>query len=576
VDKRTVVAIVLIGLIIILYPLYLKLIGVAPKEPTEQEEVVRQPKVEPKIEKIDEKITSPPEEPRQLFISVTEAEPETVTIESDLFRGTINSKGAVLTSWEMKPRLRNVDQQNWVSLLPTVMEKGALGITIPASGYEIDLDELNFETQDESLFLDSSNPQDSLSFKAETEEGLKVVKVFSFHHRRHTIGLRVIIEGASALSEGRQYILWWKPGLNTTEKKRNDDLRAFAAYAMLGDELIKTRIGGDGAIKDSSFTGNTKWIAMQTKYFLMAMMTPEDVVGRGVKFRAYYEKGNEEQETLEQRIISTGLYMPLQEGMCDHSWEIYLGPMDYFVLKDYGIGLERMVNLGFKYIRWIGLIILHLFVNIYRIIPNYGVVIIIFSIVVKIIFYPLTRKSFESMRKMQDIQPEISKLREKYKSDPARLNKETLALYRKYKINPASGCFPMLLQMPVFIALYAVFRNTIELRGESFLWIKDLSAPDTVFHLPMKLPIYGDAFNILPIIMAVTMFIQQKISMRDPKQAYMVYMMPIFLFFLFNNFSSGLVLYWTLFNLLTILQENRRRRRQPSETTSPAKDKDKS
>jgi YidC/Oxa1 family membrane protein insertase len=571
VDKRTVVAIVLIGLIIILYPLYLKLIGVAPKEPTEQEEVISQPEVEPKIE---EKITSPLGEPRQLPISVTEAEPETVTVESDLFRGTINTKGAVLTSWEMKPKLRNVDKQNWVSLLPTVMEKGALSLTIPTGGYEIDLDELIFETQDEALMLDVSNPEGSLSFRAETAQGLKVVKIFSFHHRKHTIGLRVIIEGAGALGEGRQYTLWWKPGLNTTERKRKDDLRAFAAYAMLGDELVKTSIGRDGAIKDSSFTGDTKWIAMQTKYFLMAMMTPEDVVGRGVKFRGYHEKENEDQGTSEQKIISAGLHMPLREGMCDHSWEIYLGPMDYFVLKDYGLGLERMVNLGFKYIRWIGLIILHLFVNIYRIIPNYGVVIIIFSIVVKILFYPLTRKSFESMRKMQDIQPAISKLREKYKSDPARLNKETLGLYRKYKINPASGCFPMLLQMPVFIALYAVFRNTIELRGESFLWIKDLSAPDTVFHLPWELPLYGNAFNILPIIMAVTMFIQQKISMKDPKQAYMVYMMPIFLFFLFNNFSSGLVLYWTLFNLLTILQENRRRRRQPSEITSPAKDAD--
>lgn len=572
-DKRTVVAIVLIGLIVILYPLYLKLIGVAPKEPTKKEQVVSPPGVEPKIE---EKIATPPKEPQQLLVNMTEAEPEIVTIESDLFRGTINTKGAVLTSWDMKPRLRNVEKQNWVSLLPTVAEKGALGMTIPTGGYEIDLDELIFETQQESLKLDLSNPQGSLRFRAETAEGLKVVKIFSFHHRKHAIGLRVIIEGASALGEVREYTLWWKPGLKTTEVKRKDDLRSFAAYAMLGDELVKTSIGREGAIKDSSFTGDTRWVAMQTKYFLMAMMTPEDVVGRGVKLRGYYEKGSEDEETSEQKIISAGIYMPLQEGMCDHTWEIYLGPMDYFVLKNYGLGLERTVNLGFKYIRWIGLIILHLFVNIYRIIPNYGVVIIIFSIIVKILFYPLTRKSFESMRKMQDIQPEISKLREKYKSDPARLNKETLALYRKYKINPASGCFPMLLQMPVFLALYAVFRNTIELRGESFLWIKDLSAPDTVFHLPREIPLYGDAFNILPIIMAVTMFIQQKISMRDPKQAYMVYMMPIFLFFLFNNFSSGLVLYWTLFNLLTILQENRRRRRQPSETTSQAQDKNRS
>jgi YidC/Oxa1 family membrane protein insertase len=157
---------------------------------------------------------------------------------------------------------------------------------------------------------------------------------------------------------------------------------------------------------------------------------------------------------------------------------------------------------------------------------------------------------------MQEIQPEIKKLQEKYKKDPMKLQKATMELYRKNSVNPASGCFPLLLQMPVFFALYAVFSNTVELRGASFLWIKDLSAPDAVFRLPWEIPLYGDHFAIMPAIMAITMFIQQKISMKDPKQAYMVYAMPLFLFLIFNKISSGLVLYWTMFNVLQIAQES--------------------
>jgi YidC/Oxa1 family membrane protein insertase len=569
VDKRTVAAIVLIGLIIILYPWYLRLLGISPVTPPEQEEVVSQPQEELQEE---EHVFIPPTEAPQVLTTTEELESRVLRIESPFFRGHIDTKGGVLTSWEIKPRFRDPQEQEWVKLLPTFLEQGALGLSFSVEGRPVDMDKLIFKSEVDSLMLNVSQPEGSIRLSAETAQGIRVLKELSFHYRRHSIGLRIKVEGAKEIGDTRQYTLWWKPGLSPTEERLKDDLGSFAAHTMLGDEVVRSKFSRAQVIKDSSFTGNTKWLAIQTKYFLIAMIPPSDVNGLGVKIRGLHEKGGEGEDQVEQRIISAGIHMPLQAGACDHRWDIYVGPIDYFVLKEYDLGLERIVNLGFRYIRWIGLLILRFFVTLYRAIPNYGVVIILFSIVIKFLFYPLTRKSFESMEKMREIQPKISELREKYKSDPAKLNKATIELYRKYKINPASGCFPMLLQMPVFIALYAVFRNTIELRGERFLWIKDLSAPDTVFHLPTKLPLYGDAFNILPIIMAVTMFLQQKASMKDPKQAYMVYLMPIFLFFLFNNFSSGLVLYWTMFNLLTLLQEQIRHRRKAALVNAEAGD----
>jgi YidC/Oxa1 family membrane protein insertase len=184
-------------------------------------------------------------------------------------------------------------------------------------------------------------------------------------------------------------------------------------------------------------------------------------------------------------------------------------------------------------------------------------VIILFSILVKVVVYPLTKKSYKSMKEMSNVQPLLTELREKYKTDPQRLNKETMKLYKEHGINPLGGCLPMLLQLPLLGALFIVFRSTIQLRGASFIpgWIDDLSSADTIFTLPFSLPLYGDQFNILPILMAVTMIFQSKMTMQDPKQKAMVYIMPIFMLLIFNQFPSGLNLYYTMFNVLTIIQQ---------------------
>jgi len=160
------------------------------------------------------------------------------------------------------------------------------------------------------------------------------------------------------------------------------------------------------------------------------------------------------------------------------------------------------------------------------------------------------------MKKMQLVQPMMTELREKYKNEPQQLNKQMMKLYKDYGVNPMGGCLPMLLQMPLLIGLFIVFRSTIELRGaEFFWWISDLSKPDVIFHLPFTIPLYGKIVGLLPIVMGLTMFLQQKSTMQDPRQKMMAYFMPIFFILLFNSFPSGLNLYYTLFNVWTILQQ---------------------
>jgi YidC/Oxa1 family membrane protein insertase len=218
-----------------------------------------------------------------------------------------------------------------------------------------------------------------------------------------------------------------------------------------------------------------------------------------------------------------------------------------------------VMDFGWSFIRPISKGVLYCLKEIHKLVPNYGFVLIIFSFLVKLIVYPLTKKSYQSTAAMQTIQPEINKLREKHKNNPQKLNQATMQLYKEKGVNPLGGCLPMLLQMPLLLALFQVFRTTIELRAEPFIWwIKDLSAPDTIIHLPLTIPIYGDQISVLPILMVISMFIQQRMmtpGAQQPQQKTMQYFMTGFFFLMFNSFPSGLNLYYTLFNILTILQQ---------------------
>jgi YidC/Oxa1 family membrane protein insertase len=224
------------------------------------------------------------------------------------------------------------------------------------------------------------------------------------------------------------------------------------------------------------------------------------------------------------------------------------------------VGLENAIDFG-DWLKWLAMPLLVSMQFLYKFVHNYGIAILILTLLIKIIFWPLGNKSYKSMKDMQKLQPKLAELREKYKNDKTKISQETMALYKTHKVNPVGGCLPMVIQIPVFFGLYKTLLYAIELRHAPFcLWIQDLSAPDTLFgHIPSWFPLIGGfAIGPLPILMGATMFIQQKMSppAGEPMQQKMMLLMPVIFTFMFLNFPSGLVLYWLFQNILSIGQQH--------------------
>jgi YidC/Oxa1 family membrane protein insertase len=244
---------------------------------------------------------------------------------------------------------------------------------------------------------------------------------------------------------------------------------------------------------------------------------------------------------------------------------IYVGPQDLALLKNLDGNIHKIMAFsGFGFLDFIEKAIYNVLLLMNKYIPNWGVCIILISLLIYGATYPLTLKSMMSMRRMQELQPKMAELREKYKTNPQKLNTEVVQLYRTHNINPLSGCLPILLQMPVFISLYQVLWRTHNFQEAHFLWIKDLSEPDRLFIMPLNLPFLGNEFNLLPFLMMIVMFFQQKLSSKnmvivDPsqemQQKMMMYIMPVFIAAIFYHFASGLTLYFTVFYLLSTLTQ---------------------
>ena len=344
------------------------------------------------------------------------------------------------------------------------------------------------------------------------------------------------------------------------EKNSVDEANSSDASVYYGGEQVIVDAKSKEP-EEKEFNGRIDWLNVRNKYFtaIIAPKNPNGVDGA-------YIRGTREEERADgvKEIYSGRLIIPFRNTDFEsNTFNIYIGPVDYDILKEYGDNFEAIVNFGSIFgitflVRPIAeYVLLPLFTFLHSFIPNYGFVIIVFSIIIKVVLYPLTKQSMQSMKKMQMLQPKITEIKEKYKDDAQKTNKETMKLYSTYGVNPAGGCLPLLLQMPIFIALWGLFRVAIELRQKPFIfWITDLSRPDIIYHMSFKLPIFGiDQLSGLALLMGVTTFFQQKMSMKDPKQQALVYVMPIMLTILFMSFPSGLNLYYFMFNVLSIAQQ---------------------
>ena len=404
-----------------------------------------------------------------------------------------------------------------------------------------------------TIMVDESRGVTEIVFRADQNGNGTIERYYRFYLDRYDFDAGIRFSSASF--PGVTGVSWGMgPGLRSTEKNVKDDQQNFKAAVKLGEEIHRLKPGNFGDKSREEFSGTLSWASLQTKYFTAALIPPEPTRA------AVTISGNKKDHRISQRLVVPAV---ARQGNVDNSLRVYMGPLDYKILGALDVGLDKNIDMGWRLIRPVSWVVLKALVWTHQFIPNYGLVIIIISVLTKVLFFRLTHKSFKSMKDMQALQPRIQALKEKHGDDRQKVSQETMKLYKTAGVNPLGGCLPMLLQMPVFIALFSVLRGTIELRGAPFVgWIDNLSQQDVLFTLPMSLPLLGDAFSLLPLLMGASMFLQTKIGGSitgspgaQTTPAGFNTMMPIVFTFLFYKMPSGLVIYWIINTVLSVGQQ---------------------
>jgi len=521
--RNIVIAFVLIFLMLIFWNYILT--RRAPKE--------QKPPTTTVVEKEEVKEREVPEE-----ITTIKTAPETEaaldTVYTLMYRIILSARGATIKSMALKeykdPEGNNVE----------LIRAGERALTdvINLDGELLDLKDAVFKVIERT--------PNKLVYSFTLPSGETVLKEYSFVDTSYMFSLYV------TLPEAEKYKISWDAGLEFTEKYT--ELRFFSALAYMGGGIVPRELSKLKK-KPYELQGDIDWVGTKNKYFLAAIV-PDNVrtekcsmmrfgtgmvSGGGGCCTPYAQcgaGGGTPKVPNEDTQIGVSLFTEYKSPM---RFKIYVGPLDYDLLKKFGVGLQEACYLGFKWIRPISKFILAILLGLHKVIRNYGVVIIVFALMISLVFFPLTRSQQKSMKGLAQLQPKLQALQKKYKKNPQALNRATMELYRKHKVNPLGGCLPLIVQMPIFFALYAILSSTIALRGTSFLWVSDLSQKDPIF--------------VLPILMGATMLISARIQPQQQSQQKMfTYMMPIIFTFLFLSFPAGLVLYWLVYNVFSIVE----------------------
>jgi YidC/Oxa1 family membrane protein insertase len=486
-------------------------------------------------------------------------------IETPLYHARVSSAGGRFEGWELQYR----------GAKPMVAPEMLIsrGFTVNRPGQPER--QVAFALSTEKLALGPGAQAGDLVLTGEDGFGLRVTETLRFHADSYLVDHEIKVENRQAVPQAAEIGLSWEAPVQPPK-----DLHE----KFQGQHPIRVVRLADGSVhrevlaKTAGFSGPGEWIGLESEWYLTAL------IPRGPDMQLVESKVAAAADGKSPGSTLVGIRIPLSSLAAGQSWEgrvqSYVGPKEYDRLKTVGVSLEKSIYFGGfpmpqQYgglpMAWLAVPMLWVMHRFYAVTHNYGVAIILLTVITKVLFFPLTIKSMTSMRAMQALQPQINALRSKHKSDPQRIQRETMELYRAHNVNPLGGCLPMVVQIPIFYALYVALSVSVELQNAPFicfgklfgheLWICDLAVHDPTY--------------VLPILMGISMFVQQKMTpvMGDPRQAKMMLLMPVVFTFMFLNLPSGLVLYWTLSNVLQIAQQKymEKAKKKVEKTPTPAR-----
>jgi YidC/Oxa1 family membrane protein insertase len=545
-QKRLLLAIVLSVVVLVGYQFFF----VKPPDPNQQPQTTQQQ--EPSAPQQSATVSEYTPVPLAPAVPAAPVKKEyrTITVNTPLYEMAISEFGAAVTS--MKLKAYKATNQKDSPLKQLVSENLKMGtLTMDLEGQSIPgLKEAVYSAATDSSNISLNTGETSVEFVFTSPQGVVVRKIYKFDADAYTVDCDIIFQNGSGMPVNDALVIT-TPGFYDDEVKKRSRFAFEGPIGLVENEY--TRFKPDDIEDKSTYHGKIDWSGFTERYFMTVTMPRISADGsKEARIKLAYDDD----------VVSASYIQKMDRldpgTQSLYTYTFYMGPKSQKILSHFDSSLKQAINFGFFDI--IASPLLWVMNKIHDIVPNYGVAVILLTVLIKLLFWPLGTKSYKSMNEMKKVQPLMMELREKYKDDKQRMNQEIMGLYKTYKVNPASGCLPLLVQMPIFFALYRMLYQAIELRHAPFVgWITDLSAPDRLFNFDFSIPMMQAPYGIpmLTLLMGASFLLQQKMTPTggDPMQARMMMLMPIFMTVLFINFPAGLVLYMFVNNIISMGQQ---------------------
>lgn len=498
-----------------------------------------------------------------LFQATTGTEKK-IEVENDLMKVIFSNKGGKVASVVLKDYLTYQGT-------PLVLFPDSASVFDMSFFIKQQFNNVQINTGDYYFVADSSftptfatdETSKNLTFRLDVDSAAHVDFVYTIYKDNYMIDFDVQFVGMENLLAQNQTDLeftWQNVGMQNEKGFENENNYTTIAYKYPSDESVE-QLRTSTEDKSETINSKVKWVAFKQQFFSSIFVAKDDFQN-GTLGYSTFQPGEGKIKTFRAKVS-----VPFTQQLSEYNFNFYFGPNKFSVLKKYDdLHFERLIPLGGWIVGWINRwLVIPTFDTLGAHIANYGIIILILTLIVKILISPLTYKSYLSSAKMRLLKPEVDKLNEKYPKPEDALKKQQamMALYKSAGVNPMGGCLPLLIQLPILYAMFRFFPASIELRGEHFLWADDLSSYDSILTLPFNIPFYGNHVSLFALLMAASMFIYSRINYNQtagsaPQMAgmkfMMLYLMPIMMLFFFNNFASGLNYYYLLSNIITIGQ----------------------